>query len=210
MKKFNLLVVLLLSTITFAQNAKGILDKVSANYKNKKSYYIKFKSELNNEKTNTKDNYSGEIYIKKEKYNLSIPKMGIQQIYTGDKLYSINNEMEEITVTKPEKNSTELFTPTRVLDIYKTGFNLSIDGKENTHNKTITKIKLIPINQKNLRYIIVGVNQKDNTLHYLQEVDNNNTKTTFTVEKQLSNIIIPKSLLIFNKKFYKNYYISEI
>lgn len=210
MKIYSLIIWVLLSSFTFAQNAEAILNKVSANYKAKNSYYIKFKSELENSKTNTKDQYSGEVYVKKEKYNLSVPAMNIQQIYTGKKLYTVNQEIQEVTVTQPEKNSDELFTPTRVLDIYKKGYTLSVEGKEYFQNKDVTKIKLTPTKSGNVKYIIIGVNEKNNNLVYLQEVDLNDTKITISVEKQLFNIIVPYTLLNFDKKFYKNYYISEI
>lgn len=207
MKKLLYTVLLVtISATTFAQNAEKILDDVSDLYKNQKSFYIKFKSDLDNKEVKTKDNYGGEVYVKGDKYNLTIPKLDIRQIYDGDKLYTISSENQEITVTKPEKGSEELFTPTKVLDIYKDGYTLSLDKKSGN----IQYIKLVPKKKSDIKYILVGVDTKNNHLVELTQMNNKNTSTTLTVEKQVDNVIIPSSLLNFNKKFYKNYYISEI
>lgn len=196
----------LISTFGFAQSAEQILDKVSETYKNQTSFYIKFKSELNNKKTNTKDNYSGEVYVKGDRYNLTIPDLDIRQIYDGNKLYTISSENQEITVTKPEKDSEELFTPTKVLDIYKSGYTLSLDKKSGNTQY----IKMIPQKKSDIKYILVGVNTKNNHLVELKQINNKDTSTNLVVEKQVDDVIIPSALLNFNKKFYKDYYISEI
>ena len=205
-KLLYLLSFAIISTFSFAQNAEQILDKVSETYKNQTSFYIKFKSELNNKKTNTKDNYSGEVYVKGDKYNLTIPDLDIRQIYDGSKLYTISSENQEITVTKPEKDSEELFTPTKVLDIYKSGYTLSLDKKSGD----VQYIKMIPQKKSDVKYILVGVNTKNSHLVELKQINNKNTSTNLVVEKQVDDVIIPSALLNFNKKFYKDYYISEI
>src|SRR5690554_8119173 len=105
---------------TFAQNsteAKSLLDRVSAKYHSNSSLYLKFESVLENKQTNTKDAFGGEVYIKGNQYNLSIPEMDIQQIYDGEKLHTIAKDQQEITISTPDPNGDELFTPTRVLDM---------------------------------------------------------------------------------------------
>lgn len=195
-----------LGVVSFAQSAQQILDNVSEHYKNQKSFYIKFQSTLENNGAKTKDSYTGEVYVKGNKYNLTVPKMDIRQIYDGKKLYTISSENQEVTVSRPEKDSDELFTPTRVLDIYKNGYTLSLDKKQGN----VQYIKLIPTKKSELKYIIVGVDVKKNQLVNLSQTNNKNTITTFIVQKQVENIIIPNALLNFSKKFYKDYYISEI
>lgn len=211
---FFTLLLMLFITPALAQNsseAKALLDKVSASYQNKSSFYLKFNSALQNASTKTNDSYSGEVYVKKNKYNLTVPKMDINQIYDGSKLYTISKDQQEVTVTKPEANSEELFTPTRVLDMYKSGFNLSMDKSRNVNGKNLTFVKLTPVSgSKGIKHVLVGIDKTKNEMVQLIEVNNNNTTTTVTVEKQLNDIIVPKSILTFNKNYYKDYFISEI
>lgn len=207
------LLTLMLITPALAQNsaeAKNLLDEVSANYQGKSSLYLEFESVLENKQTKTKDAMDGEVYIKGNQYNLSIPTLGIQQIYDGQKLHTISTDQKEITVTTPEADGDELFTPTRVLEMYKSGYDLSMDQTKNLNGKAITFVKLTPTSKQNIQYILIGIDKSKNELNQLIEVNQNNTSTTITVQKQLHNIIVPSSLLNFNKAFYKDYYISEI
>ena len=214
MKKliYTLFAVLLITPI-FAQNsseAKSLLDKVSANYQTKSSMYLKFSSVLENTQAKTKDSYNGEVYIKGNQYNLTVPKMDIKQIYDGKKLYTIATDQQEVTVTSPEANSDELFTPTRVLEMYKKGYTLSMDQTKKVNGRNVTFVKLVPTDKASIKHILVGVDKTNNELVQMVETNTNNTTTTITVEKQLNDIIVPKSLLSFNKAFYKDFYISEI
>lgn len=212
MKKLLFFVTLILGLISVdAQSnsqAKALLDEISSSYKSKSTIYMKFNSELNNSKTKTKDSFSGEVYIKRNKYNLSIPKIDVRQIYDGGKLYTISKEQQEITITKPKSDSDMLFTPTKVFDMYKQGFNISFDKSQ--ANSKLTFIKLTPNTESNITHVLIGVDKAKKELVKIIELNKNNTTTSITVEKQLENIIIPKSLLNFDKKFYKDYYISEI
>ena len=213
-KAIYTLVLMLMIMPMYAQNsseAKTLLDNVSKAYQNKSSFYLKFNTKLNNTAANTSDSYTGEVYVKKNKYNLSVPKMDIRQIYDGFKLYTISSDMQEVTVTKPDANSDELFTPTRVFDMYKSGFNLSMDGTRKAAGKNLTFVKLTPTTAgKGIKHVLVGIDRTTNQMVQLIEVNNNNTTTTITVDQQLNDIIVPNSILSFNKDFYKDYYISEI
>lgn len=213
MKKliYTLMIALMIVPVMAQNNqAKTLLDKVSSNYKNKSSFYLKFNSVLENTQAKTKDSYAGEVYVKGAKYNLSVPKMDIRQIYDGNKLYTISKDQMEVTVTAPAKDSDELFTPTRILEMYKNDYRLKMDVSKKINGRNVSFIKLIPTVKNNIKYILVGVDKAKNELVQMVEVNQNNTTTTLTVEKQLNNIIVPKSILSFNKKFYKDYYISEI
>lgn len=191
-----------------SSNAKALLDDISNAYKSKSTVYMKFESELYNSKTKTKDNFNGEVYIKGNSYNLSIPKLDVSQIYDGNKLHTVSKEQQEITVTKPKSESDMIFTPTKVFDMYKKGFNISFDKTQN--NSKLTFIKLTPNTDSNIIHVLIGVDKSKKELVKIIELNKNNTTTSITVIKQLENIIIPKSLLNFDKRFYKDYYISEI
>lgn len=212
MKK-KLFIVTLIFGIVFinaqsASKAKDLLDEISNSYKSKSTIYMKFESELNNSKTKNKDSFNGEVYIKGNGYNLSIPKLDISQIYDGNKLYTVSKEQQEVTVTKPKSNNDMIFMPTKVFDMYKKGFNISFDKTQN--NNKLTFIKLTPSTDSNIIHVLIGVDKAKKELVKIIELNKNNTTTSITVIKQLENIIIPKTLLNFDKRFYKDYYISEI
>ena len=107
-------------TMVFAQkvnsNAKNILDVVSAHYKSKNAIYFKFIY------ATAGKNEMGEFYASKDKYRLKI--MGSEQIFDGNKIYSINEEEQEVTVSK-SNGGENVLSPMSYLEAYKKNYNIS-------------------------------------------------------------------------------------
>ena len=104
----NKLVVLFLSlfitSITFSQNsleAKALLDEVSTKMSAYDNMYLGFSQTLSNEEAGINEGdeppIRGEINLKGEKYSLNY--LGNQFIFDGRKLYVINNEEKEVSIT---------------------------------------------------------------------------------------------------------------
>ncbi len=213
MKKNVLIIALSLffTTPIFSQNSpKELLDQVSNYYRNSGNFYLKFESTLSNSSTGNKDDYTGEVYVSKEKYNLSIPKLDLNQIYDGKKLYTISKETEEVTITSPAPNSDDLFTPTRVFDIYKNGYKFDWGADTTVNGVNAKVIKLTPTKNSETKEVLVAVDKNSKKLLQITEVTKNNTETNIRVTKQIQGVIVPSALLKFNKKAYPNYYISEL
>lgn len=136
--------------------------------------------------------------------------MDVKQIYDGVKLYSISEEQKEVTVSKVSANSDDLLTPTKVFEMYKTGYNISWDGEKTVNGRKLTFVKLTPKNNSEITSVIVGIDKAKKEMVQMIEKTKNNTTTTVSVTKQINNIIIASDILKFNKNNFKNYYISEI
>ena len=67
---------------------------------------------------------SGELYIKKEKYFIDTEE--IDQIFDGDKLYTIIHENEEIIVSS-DSNTFFNFTPKQIFNFFKDDFEIVIE-----------------------------------------------------------------------------------
>lgn len=208
-KIFIILILAITTGLAQAQSPEQILDKVATQHKKNVNYFIAFDYELNNPKTGVSQKETGEVYTAKKKYNLSL--LGIKQIYNGKKLYTIDKETQEVIITNPKDNDDDLITPTKVLDMYKNGFKLSLDQKKTIKGNPIQYIKLVPEKKSDIKHYLVGVNTNNNTLYQYQSVNQENTKTTLTITKYLENLIIPKNIFKFNNKEYikKGYFITE-
>lgn len=206
-------IALFFTSFTFAQNAadaKLLLDEVSKTYKSSDNFYIQFQTKLNNSSTGTADQYDGEVYVASNKYNLTIDKMDVNQIYDGTKLYTISKDLKEVTVTKPTADSDELFTPTRVFEMYKNGYSFGWDKAKTLNGKSVKVVKLTPTGSSDIKHVLVAVDAATKQLVELTEVTKNGTTTTVTVTKQQRNIIIPSAMLKFDEKFFSDYYVTEI
>ncbi|MFV0531203.1 MAG: LolA family protein [Flavobacteriales bacterium] len=184
-------------------SGKNLLDKATKKMKSYTSMYSTFDYHLDNNKENIHDKQSGYIYLKGERYNLSL--LGIKQIFDGKKIYTISEEDEEVTISKGE-NEDALLTPTKVLDSYKKGFKITLGEKKGT----IQYIVLTPEKKSNTQKVVIGIDSKTNDLYSVMEENNEGTQTTLTLTNLIPNFPVPTLLLQYDKNKYKDYLITEI
>ena len=209
------LLFLFLSTIftltTFAQDAKAkaLLDEVSTKAKNYKNISIDFKYVLENTEENIKQETRGDVIMEGEKYRLNI--LGITRIFDGQNLYSISPEDEEVTVSKVSNEDQNTITPSKMLSFYEDGFTYKMDIEQNVQGRKIQFVKLTPIDSSSeIKYVLLGIDNKTKHIYRLIEIGKNGTKTTLTVNSFKTNETLSKSLFTFDQEKYKDYYINKL
>ena len=180
--------------------AKGILDAVSANYKSKNTLFFKFSYGTGSGKTSK--NQTGSFYASKDKYKLKI--MGNEQIFDGNKTYSINEDEQEITIAK--QNSKETLSPINYIDSYKKGYNIYYIGK----NKNLDIIKLTPTKNNGIKEVFLYVNTSKNNVEKIEQHSTDKHITTITITEYKENPKVDSKIFTFNKNLYKNYLITEL
>ena len=180
--------------------AKGILDAVSANYKSKNTLYFKFSYGTGSGKISK--NQTGSFYASKDKYKLKI--MGNEQIFDGNKTYSINEDEQEITIAK--QNSKETLSPVNYIDSYKKGYNIHYIGK----NKNLDIIKLTPTKNNGIKEVFLYVNTSKNNVEKIEQHSTDKHITTITITEYKENPKVDSKIFTFNKNLYKNYLITEL
>ncbi len=177
--------------------AKNILDVVSAHYKSKNAIYFKFIY------ATAGKNEMGDFYASKDKYRLKI--MGSEQIFDGNKIYSINEEEQEVTISKSNGGENVLF-PMSYLEAYKKNYNIIYVGKKN--NQDI--IKLTPIKNNKIKQVLLYINFTKKQIEKVEQYTANNAKTSIIISQYKENISVSSSVFSFNKNQYKNYFITEL
>lgn len=180
--------------------AKGILDAVSANYKSKNTLFFKFSYGTGSGKISK--NQTGSFYASKDKYKLKI--MGNEQIFDGNKTYSINEDEQEITIAK--QNSKETLSPINYIDSYKKGYNIYYIGK----NKNLDIIKLTPTKNNGIKEVFLYVNTSKNNVEKIEQYSTDKHITTITITEYKENPKVDSKIFTFNKNLYKNYLITEL
>ncbi|MGB1268631.1 MAG: LolA family protein [Flavobacteriaceae bacterium] len=211
MKKYLVIIITLISSISFSQNAakaKQYLEDVSKNVKNYKNISIDFKYSLKNEAENIEQNTKGNVYLKGENYLLNL--MGVTRLHDGKKSYTINSEDEEITITNSSDEDTEAITPSKMLTFYKEGYTYAWDKKLPIKGRSIQYIKLTPIDSNSeIKYVLLGIDTSTKNIYNLIENGKNGTVTTLTVNSFKTNQPLSESLFIFDRNKYSDYYINE-
>jgi outer membrane lipoprotein-sorting protein len=212
MKKY--LSIILLSAISlssFSQNsekAKKYLDEVATKVNSYKNISIDFKYSLKNEDENIEQSSKGDVYLKGELYLLNL--MGVTRLSDGKKIYTINPEDEEITISAISDEETGSITPSKMLTFYKEGYTYKWDKKLPIKGRSIQYIKLIPIDSNSeMNYVLLGIDANTKNIYTVIENGKNGSIYTLTVNSFKTNQSISESLFIFDKTKYSNYYINE-
>ena len=201
----NLINFLLLGLFSFfslngQNNGIQLLEEVMNNAMNIEDSYYKFN--ITSENENDLFPISGELYIKKEKYFIDTEE--IDQIFDGDKLYTIIHENEEIIVTS-DSNTFFNFTPKQVFNFFKDDFEIEVKESQDVYYNLIAR----SLNQEDLVYKIII----DSNLLSIKKIEIKNrddlTLSSFLTLSYKFNLSLPSSLFKFDKNKYNDYMLIE-
>ena len=204
-----------------AQNdpaAEDLLNKVSENIKAYESMYININHNLSNEEEMINQTNKVSFVKKGDSYN--VKWNNITFIYDGIKLYTINPDDEEVTVSSEDFDEESTITPNKILTFFEEGYEFKMDIKqditvtdyyEQKDRKVLQYVKLIPIDSESeIEYILLAIEIKNNRIYKSIEKGKNGTVTTYTITSFEVDLPLNDDLFIFNKKQYKDYYINDI
>ena len=181
-------------------NGIEVLEDVMNNAINIEDAYYKFN--ITSENENDLFPISGELYIKKDKYFIDSEE--IDQIFDGNKLYTIIHENQEIIITS-DSNTFFNFTPKQVYNFFKDDFEIEIEESQDISYNLIAR-NLI---NKDLFYKIII----DSNLLFVKKIEiknrDNQTISSFLTLSYKFNLSLPSSLFKFDKNKFNNYILIE-
>ena len=212
MKIRNILIVWLCAVlgVSHAQDAaraKSLLDEVYNKVKGYDNIVVDFKFDLYNSEADVRQETRGNVTLNGEKYYLNY--MGAEQLFDGQKVYTIVPENEEVTID--DKSSEEgSVSPSQMLTFYREGHTYDWDILQDVQGRKIQFVKLTPIDTNSeVASILLGVDVETRHIYKLIETGKNGTRTTITVNSFKTDQPLPKSLFTFDEKKYtdEGYYI---
>jgi outer membrane lipoprotein-sorting protein len=213
MKKILQIIILLFICISAQaqkdKKAKQLLDQVTQKIKTYDNIVIDFKYSLNNSKEKINQDSKGNVTMKGNMYVLNL--MGVTKMFDGKKIYNINPEDEEITISKFDEKDETAITPSKMLTFFNKGYKCSWDILQEIKGKKIQYVKLIPNNKKDQRKeILLGIDIATKNINNLIEIGRNGTKTTLTVNSFKTNQTLDPNQFTFVASKYKSYYTNKI
>jgi outer membrane lipoprotein-sorting protein len=188
--------------------AKKLLDEVSKTISGFENLTFDFTYVLENRQENIHQETKGFATISGDFYKLNF--LGNEQLFDGEKIYTIIPENEEITISTLEESNDFGINPSKLLVFYKEGYAFQWDIKQNVKNRTIQFVKLIPIEEnKDLKYLLLGIDLKTKTIYRLIEITTSQTRTTLTLKNLKTNIILSPDFFNFDVSKYPDFYIND-
>lgn len=189
-------------------DAKALLSEVNEKVKSYSNIHVNFSYVLENQSENIRQETSGQVTLKDNKYVLNI--LGMQRIFDGKILYTISPEDEEVTISK-NRLEEETIAPNSLFSFYEVGYNYQMDITQNKFGRIIQYIKLTPIEyDSEIKYALLGIDKKTKHIYNLIEIGKNNTKTTLTIDSFEINKKLPPNFFDFNPSKYNGYYINNL
>jgi outer membrane lipoprotein-sorting protein len=212
MRKLVLVFIATLSiSMSTAQDAKTLLNEVSAKAKSYENIQIDFKYNLNNAKENVNQDTRGDVTLSGNKYILNM--LGTTRLFDGKKIYSIVPEDEEVTISNYNAQDDKEITPSKMLTFYEKGYTYKMDIEQNVRGRKIQFVKLIPIDSKaEIKDILLGIDSQTKHIFKLIQTDAKGTKYTLTVNSFKTNQPLSKTLFTFDLARYEQdgYYINKL
>lgn len=212
MKKTLVLVfAIFASSFLHAQDAKKLLQEVSAKVKSYDNIFIDFKYNLSHSQEGKNQETRGDVTLEGDKYVLNM--LGTTRIFDGKEVFSIVPEDEEVTISTYKPKDDTSITPSKMLTFYEKGYNYKMDIVQDVKGRKIQFIKLIPLDPKaEMKTVLLGVDPQTKHIYKLIQTDGNGNTYTLTVNSFKTNQPVSKTLFTFDEAKYKKdgYYINRI
>ena len=187
MKNIFVFILFLLSGIAFAENAKSILDKASAQFENSGNVKIGFQMIANGQTT------TGYINIAENKFFCDMA--GVDVWFDGTTMWHYVKADKEVSVSNPSAKNLARMNPYFFLTIYKKGYKCKM-GKS---TKDYYEVNMIGSNDTAFSSITVRLNKKNYNPIYTKTVSKKAT-VEITVNSFLSHQSFDASSFKFSPK----------
>lgn len=202
------LVVMFLATAASAQNAKAVLDAMSAKYKAIPSFTSNIDYTMVNKADAINDTFKGSIAVKGDMYSL---KMGGQEVINnGVNVWTYLPDDNEVNIDNHSAEAGDI-TPSSIYTIYKEGF---------------TYVLLTPVTRGGIKYDVVDlissdkdaqfykirleIAQSDKTLGKFTMYDNEGSEFSYTISNFNSKVNLKDSDFVFDEVKYKGVEVIDL
>ncbi len=198
----------LLSKAQQDPKAEIILKSVSKKYSLFKSYQANFVYELENTQAKVNEKFSGELKVKGSKFTANLGNQLI--INDGVTVWTYMKEENEVTIADYKAEEDEL-NPSKIYEMYKTGFKYLHVGEEKSGKSTFDLIELVPDN-KNKSYfkIKLWVSKKDKSVLKWRIFEKNGNRFNYSVSNFMANPKMDDATFVFDKSKYKGIEVVDL
>ncbi len=185
------------------QKAKSILENVTRTTQSFQSIQATFDYIMDNKGEGIHEENRGEIIMKGEKYQLKLPRLGMEVYCDGKNVWSYMKDANEVSITSIEDESAEMMNPSRLFTIYEEGFNYRFVEETSAGGKPIYVIDLFPqTGEMEYSKIRVQIDKQQMLIKSAEMVGKEGNNYTVRVNNLKTNVPADDSLFIFNASKY--------
>jgi|SRR5690606_33328855 len=194
---------LILSISTFAQydpKALQILEAMSNKYKTIPSFEANISYTMTNDVEKINEEFKGKITVKGNKFRLSLPEQEV--INNGSTIWTYLPEAKEVNIDNYDPGSEDV-NPSKIYDIYKTGFKYLYLQDKTENGVVCEEIDLVP-EKKDAQFFKIKmlINKKDKSIQSWTMFDKGGNRYKYTIAKFNPNVNVEDSFFTFDPKKY--------
>lgn len=194
---------IIFSLSTFAQSsneAKSILDKAYAIYKNSKGIKIDFSfSAIENNSTYMQQ--KGVAMVKGNKFKINTND--VETWFDGKTQWILLKEYDEVNISEPTIEEVASISPTALLGMYKNGYTLSTPTTQKVNGKDANVIKLTPLSStSDFKSITVAIDKANQTIVQVLLTLKNGVDNKIDLTSYNTNYNFNDADFVFNKTKY--------
>jgi outer membrane lipoprotein-sorting protein len=202
MRKIELFVLILLPFIAVAQEqpkdpkAMALLDKATAAFDSKKGITAEFFITVENTRDNKKESIPGKIWLKGEKFKLSIRDV---DTYFDGKTQSVYlKDVQEVTISNPDEEDLKEINPLLLLKSYRAGYKMKFVETFQEGGKLLDVVDLYPEDLKSLHSrITISIEKESMRLHSVRIQGKDGINTVLAIKKY-DHTVVPDDVFLFN------------
>lgn len=212
MKKYLILLFLVAVGHTLSaqydQQAKNILDAMSAKYKKIPAYSADITSSLINEVDGINEEFKGEITIMGDMYKLELDEQVV--INNGTTVWTYLPDVNEVNIDTYNPDEDEI-SPSKIYTAYQKGYKYIYIGDESCNGGTCAVIDLVP-NDKDAQFfkIKLFIGKNDYSLKSWTMFDKTGNKYKYTISNFDDSIKVNKSFFTFDASKYPGVEIIDL
>lgn len=212
MKKYILTILLLVVALAghsqSSAEAKAILDKSYQSYEASKGIRIEFTfAVVENNTTQVQQN--GLAMVKGNKFKIEAE--GVETWFDGKTQWILMKDYDEVNISEPTSEDLASISPTALLGMYKSGFNIDKPIAKTVNGKKVSKIKLTPTSTRSeFDNILVSVDTSSHALVQIILTLKNGVKNKIDIKSYNTNYNYADTDFIFNKSKYPKVEIIDL
>jgi len=182
-----LLSISLLVNAQYDPTAKKHLDKLSGKLKSYKTFKTSFVYNMKSP-SGLAESYQGTITVNENKFHLKTND-GLEVICDGESMCNYNPDDEEVMLYEFDESEDGIMTPTKLAEMYKTGFRYTMGTSE---DPTAHLIELIPEdrNREEIIKVKIYLKKSDDMIKKWEIIERTGNRYTVDIKSFASNVAV--------------------
>lgn len=178
-------------------NAKKLLDAVSAKFKKFKNIKAVFNLQIENNAQKIIGNKNGSVYMKGNKYRVSVSG---QEIFSdGTNIWTYDHDANEVTIDKFDHSANSITPQKLFTNFYDKDFLYRLNGDVKFDKRTMKEIELTPVDKtKPFHKVMLYI--YDDIIYATKIFEKTGNRYTYSVTNFTPNAPIEESIFVFNAK----------